>query len=172
MQKSQSLQSVHIQQVLDICQLRFLCQGGWCFLQGEILGDATRQLTDMVSQHSSWLRENCDRQVRQYRSFADARMQQLAASSASILHPQNRSRTAKASSLGSSASQDASSGAAASSDARKQWRSSHSLLSSQDEAAVTQAVTLVVQQQETALQVGHTLLVCIPICCDNTHLLP
>ena len=35
--------------------------------QGEILGDATRQLTDMVSEHSSWLRENCDRQVRKYR---------------------------------------------------------------------------------------------------------
>lgn len=35
--------------------------------QGEILGDATRQLTDMVSEHSIWLRENCDRQVRKYR---------------------------------------------------------------------------------------------------------
>lgn len=35
--------------------------------QGEILGDATRQLTDMVSEHSTWLRDNCDRQVRSYR---------------------------------------------------------------------------------------------------------
>ena len=35
--------------------------------QGEILGDATRQLTDTVSEHSTWLRDNCDRQVRNYR---------------------------------------------------------------------------------------------------------
>lgn len=111
--------------------------------QGEILGDATRQLTDMVSEHSTWLRDNCDRQVRKYRSFADARMQQLAVSSASIVHPQNRSRAAGSSSLGSSASPDA----------RRQWREGHSLLSSQDEAAVTQAVTLATKQQETALQV-------------------
>ena len=112
-------------------------------MQGEILGDATRQLTDMVSEHSTWLRDNCDRQVRKYRSFADARMQQLAVSSASIVHPQNRSRVAGSSSLGSSASPDA----------RRQWREGHSLLSSQDEAAVTQAVTLATKQQETALQV-------------------
>ncbi|DBB09704.1 TPA: hypothetical protein ACH3X3_001344 [Trebouxia sp. C0006] len=111
--------------------------------QGEILGDATRQLTVMVSEHSTWLRDNCDRQVRKYRSFADARMQQLAVSSASIVHPQNRARTAGSSSSGSSASPDA----------RRQWREGHSLLSSQDEAAVTQAVTLATKQQETALQV-------------------
>ena len=97
----------------------------------------------MVSEHSTWLQDNCDRQVRKYRSFADARMQQLAASSASIVHPQNRSRTAGSSSSGSSASPDA----------RRQWREGHSLLSSQDEAAVTQAVTLATKQQETALQV-------------------
>ncbi len=111
------------------------------------MGDATRQLTDMVSEHSTWLRDNCDRQVRKYRSFADARMQQLAVSSASIVHPQNRSRTAGSASSGSSASPDA----------RRQWREGHSLLSSQDEAAVTQAVTLATKQQETALQVTAPL---------------
>lgn len=42
--------------------------------QGEILGDATRQLTDMVSEHSIWLRDNCDRQVRKYRYQELARL--------------------------------------------------------------------------------------------------
>ena len=127
-------------------------------MQGEILGDATRQLTDMVSEHSTWLRDNCDRQVRKYRSFADARMQQLAVSSASIVHPQNRSRTGGSSSLGSSASPDA----------RRQWREGHSLLSSQDEAAVTQAVTLATKQQETALQVTPPLV--LSLHCKELHL--
>lgn len=119
-------------------------KGSAAHLQTEIVGDATRQLTDMVSEHSTWMRENCDRQVRKYRAFADARMQQLASSSASVVHPQNRSQQAGASSSGSSESADD----------RRQWRSAHKLLSSSDEAEVSQAVTLAAKQQETALQVG------------------
>ncbi|KAL3157911.1 hypothetical protein ABBQ32_012318 [Trebouxia sp. C0010 RCD-2024] len=111
--------------------------------QGEILGDATRQLTDMVSEHSIWLRDNCDRQVRKYRSFADARMQQLASSASSVLHPQQPSQQASTSTPGSDASPND----------RRQWRQNNSLLSSQDEAAVSQAVTLATKQQESALQV-------------------
>ena len=113
----------------------------------------------MVSEHSTWLRDNVDRQVRKYRSFADARMQQLASSSASVLHPQYRSQQAGASSSESTASPDA----------RKEWRSGHSLLSSQDEAAVSQAVSLATKQQETALQVSYIklaggLCTCVCVC--------
>lgn len=90
------------------------------------------------------------------RSFADARMQQLASRASSVLHPQARSQQASASVPGS----------AESSDERRQWRQKHSLLSSQDEAAVSQAVTLATKQQESALQVSHacSLVTCISCC--------
>lgn len=78
------------------------------------------------------------------RSFADARMQQLARSASSILHPQQQSQQASTSTPGSAASPDD----------RRQWRQSR-LLSSQDEVAVSQAVTLATKQQESALQVRH-----------------
>ena len=115
-------------------------------MQTEIVGDATRQLTDMVSEHGTWMRENCDRQVRKYRSFADARMQQLASSSASVF---SRSQEA-----GRSDSESA-----ATPEDRRQWRNAHSLLSSQDEAEVSQAVTLATKQQESALQVRDLALI-------------
>ena len=70
-------------------------------------------------------------------------MQQLASSTASVLHPQHGSQQAGAWSLGSGASPED----------RRHWRKGHSLLSSQDEAAVSQAVTQATKQQETALQV-------------------
>ena len=100
----------------------------------------------MVSEHSTWMRENCDRQVRKYRAFADERMQQLASSSASVLHPQQHAK------------QGGDSNSNASAEERRQWRNAQSLLSSRDEAEVSQAVvSLANKQQETALQVMHLM---------------
>lgn len=75
-------------------------------------------------------------------------MQQLASRASSVLHPQPQSQQANTSTSGS----------VESSDDRRQWRQKHSLLTSQDEAAVSQAVSLATKQQESALQVRQTPL--------------
>ena len=53
----------HVLTAVQMCELTL----STCWLQAEILGDATMQLTNMVSEHSSWLRQNVDRQLRKYR---------------------------------------------------------------------------------------------------------
>ena len=57
------LYQLHVWTTLQQCKLMLWTS----MVQAEILGDATMQLTNMVSEHSSWLRQNTDRQLRKYR---------------------------------------------------------------------------------------------------------
>lgn len=65
----------HHCQLLNLCKACHLylpaCQASQirlaCYLQAEVLGDATMQLTNMVTEHSTWLRDNTDKQLRKYR---------------------------------------------------------------------------------------------------------
>ncbi|BDA44834.1 probable transmembrane GTPase FZO-like, chloroplastic [Coccomyxa sp. Obi] len=62
--------------------------------EAEVVGETADSLRTIVSEHQGWVNSNCERQISSYRSFAEARAQQLGTSLAELVSGQDSTAAA------------------------------------------------------------------------------